>query len=265
MRTRAVTALATCTLALTALAVPAAQAAPGAAPAAPADPKIISVSANGGKDLVLGLGPKSFDVTITASDESGIAQGAALAYWGASLDNPYRQLLPDDFSSGCREIDATTSACTTRNVADPDHYHPRKDVTNELAGPWKLAGQVLGRDGSATLGEQGTLHIKRAAKLTADASPEPVRRGADLTVTGALTRADWDRNRYGGFTSNAVKLQFKKDGATAWTTVRTVRADARGTLRTTVKATTDGTYRYQYGGSRTTGPAASGGDRVDVR
>ncbi|MGX2995392.1 calcium-binding protein [Streptomyces sp. JNUCC 64] len=264
MRTRALTVLATTTLALTALAVPAAQAADSRAADPDAPPRILKVTVNGGKDLVVGLSPKSFDVSVTASHELGITFGGGFAWWGDSVQSPYRNLMPDRLEPRCASTDPTTSACALRNTADPAHPDDRKDLTNEVAGPWKVYAVAQARNGLQA-DQEAAFSIKRAAKLTVNAAPEPVNRGADLTVTGTLTRADWDNDRYAGFTSRAVKLQFKKAGTTAWTTVKTVGADARGKVKTKVKASEDGTYRLAYGGARATGPATSTGDYVDVR
>ncbi|WP_107069520.1 hypothetical protein [Streptomyces durhamensis] len=48
------------------------------------------------------------------------------------------------------------------------------------------------------------MKIKRYAELaTTQATPEPVTKGKTLTVTGTLTRADWNTNTYTGFAAIA--------------------------------------------------------------
>ena len=47
--------------------------------------------------------------------------------------------------------------------------------------------------------------------------------------------------------------------------MKTVTTNSTGNLKTTVKATTDGYWRYSFGGSTTTASATAGGDYVDVR
>ncbi|MFD7548429.1 calcium-binding protein [Streptomyces sp. NPDC059578] len=265
MRSRALLALTTTALALTAVAVPAAHANDGpAAVPAPGEPQLTDVSANGGQELVVGLTRKTFDVTLTATDDSGIAygQGAALWFDAGSL---YRLLMPYGVRPVCTEVNATTSTCVTRNIADPNHPDDRRDLTNELAGRWDVYAAAQGRDGGVTENPQAaTVTFKREAKLSVDASPEPAGPGEVLTVTGSLTRADWDANKFRGFASSAVNLEYRKKGTDVWTTVKTVQADAQGKLTTTVSASEDGYYRYVYGGSRTTGAVISPADFVDV-
>ncbi|MDH6221758.1 hypothetical protein [Streptomyces pseudovenezuelae] len=38
------------------------------------------------------------------------------------------------------------------------------------------------------------------------ASPDPVKKGKTLTVTGTLTRANWNTNTYAGYSGQKVKL-----------------------------------------------------------
>lgn len=115
------------------------------------------------------------------------------------------------------------------------------------------------------MGVPGSTQVKRAARLTANATPEPVKKGATLTVKGALTRADWATGKYAGYKGQPAALQFKAKGATAYKTVKTVTSGTAGALSTTVKASADGTYRYLFAGTSTTGTATATGDYVDVK
>jgi hypothetical protein len=92
-----------------------------------------------------------------------------------------------------------------------------------------------------------------------------VKKGKTLTVKGALTRADWETAKYSGYTGRPVALQFKAKGANAYKTVKTVTSGTAGTLTTTVKASADGSYRYKFAGTSTTGAATATGDYVDVK
>jgi hypothetical protein len=71
-----------------------------------------------------------------------------------------------------------------------------------------------------------------------------VKKNTTITVTGALTRANWETYKYGGYTGQPVRLQFKKKGTGTYTTLKTVTTDGKGNLRTTTKATADGYFRY---------------------
>ncbi|MFD5123113.1 hypothetical protein [Streptomyces sp. NPDC058385] len=84
-------------------------------------------------------------------------------------------------------------------------------------------------------------------------------------MNGSLTRADWVKHTYTGCGSQYVKLQSRKAGSAAYTTVKTVKASATGALIITVTASVGGIWRWAFGGTSTTGTPVSGGDYVDVR
>ncbi|MEU0688614.1 calcium-binding protein [Streptomyces uncialis] len=267
MRTRVLAGLTTGALALTALTGTAAQADDRASASRATPPKITKVTVNGGKDLVVGVSKKTFTIKVTAKDDSGILIAfAALWRGGTSADNPQTILVPDIRMGDCVRNSGTTSTCTLKAVADPKASNRLFDLTNAGAGKWHVAVGAEGIDGSSVEREKyGTHRVKRAAKLTADATPEPVRRGDAVTVSGSLTRADWNTHKYNGVASSAVKLQFKKKGTSTWRTVKTVKADSRGKVRTTTKPTADGDFRLSYPGTSTTAGVTSKADFVDVR
>jgi hypothetical protein len=111
----------------------------------------------------------------------------------------------------------------------------------------------------------GTVRVKRAAKVTVNASPEPVAKGKTLTVAGTITRADWAQHKYTGFGGKSAKLQFRKAGTSTYTTVKIVKANSAGALKTTVTASADGYWRWTFGETDTTGGATAAGDYVDVK
>lgn len=278
MRIRATVAALTGTLALSALVVPAAQAADGpsstprlAAKAEKAvqganegDTKITKVTVNGGKDVVVGTTNKvKFDVAVTATDPAGIAAGSAFLYHGGSVDTADGVLAPDDFDGKCTVVNATTSTCTVTVVADP-----KTDLYNGLAGSgWKVyaAAGANDEDSATTEAYTSDANVQRYARLTTNASPEPIKKGKTLTVTGALTRANWDTSKYAGYTQQPVKLQYKKKGAASYSTLKTVTSDSKGNLKTTVKASADGYFRYVFAGTSTTPAVTSTSDFVDVQ
>ncbi|MFF2229234.1 calcium-binding protein [Streptomyces anulatus] len=292
MRIRATVAAVSGALALSALAVPAVQAdekpeaglsvpsgadvfaAEPGAPAADAraaraveTPVIKKVVVNGGKNIVVGTKSKQkFTIAITASSPSGIED--AFAYlWHGHVDEVDGFLGPTQEFGNCKvSADPTTSTCTVSVTVDPrseDLY------TSGLAGTWNVAAGAL----AATGGQEDFIwsdahakaRVQRFSKLTVNASPEPVKKGKTLTVTGKLTRANWDTKTYKGYTNQPVKLQFKKKGAKSYTTVKTVKTSSTGTLKTTVKASADGCWRYSFAGTSTTPAVSAKGDFVDVK
>ncbi|MER7198284.1 calcium-binding protein [Streptomyces sp. CB01635] len=287
MRIRATVAAATISgaLALTAFAVPAAQAGTGTASdlnkpsaaqrfaaeapakhmsafAAEAEPVVSNVTVNSGQDVVLGTtNLKTFTVSLTASHASGI-QDAYIDLWhGSDVDHVDGYLPPNEDAATCTAASATTSTCKLTITVDP-----RGDLANSLAGSWHVTAGALAGDGSIYWDDYyGKRSVKRYSKLTTNASPEPVKKGKTITVTGSLTRANWDTSKYMGYTKQPVKLQFKKKGASTYSTVKTVTSSSTGGLKTTVTAASDGYWRYNFAGTSTTPAVASTSDFVDVQ
>ncbi|MEV3874152.1 calcium-binding protein [Streptomyces sp. NPDC049906] len=276
MRFRASVAVVSGALALSALSVPAAQAADGGldlpkslssfAGTNSGNGKITGVTVNGGKGVAVGVSKKRITISVTAQRKGGAVGAVALPYRG-SFANPSALLVPNEPSSNPCSYGSTTLTCKYTFDLDPKTTVVNEHLTNQDAGAWKIAAFSFKENGDtvSVVENYRSVKFQRAAKLTANAAPEPVRRGANITVTGDLTRANWDTLKYGGFTSGAVKLQYKKQGTTTWKTLKTVSADSRGKVKTTTKASADGHYRLSYGGSTTTGGATSAADFIDVR
>ncbi|MCL6671202.1 hypothetical protein M8J74_22640, partial [Streptomyces panaciradicis] len=119
--------------------------------------------------------------------------------------------------------------------------------------------------GFASQDNLGTTKLQRYSKLTVNASPEPVTKGKTITVTGKLSRANWEDFAYHGYTNQPVKLQFRKKGSSTYTTLKTITSDSTGNLKTTTKATVDGYFRYSFAGTSTTPAVSAAGDYVDVK
>ncbi|MFF5145092.1 hypothetical protein ACFY6U_36180 [Streptomyces sp. NPDC013157] len=259
----AAVSLATGLSALTASVLPAA--AQAADRAAPSDTVFSHVVVNGGKDIVLGLTTKkTVTITWTATDPDGVAASWAYLWHGPNTDDEDGMLpqYPPTGTCTVSATDPTTSTCAVSIAVDAardlDH--------NGLAGTWKvLAGAKDRTDDWTEIDEAGTARVKRLAKVTVNASPEPVKKGRTVTVTGKLSRANWESGSYTGYQGQSVKLQFRKKGSSTYTTLKTVTSGSAGALRTTTKAKTDGYFRFVFAGTATTGPATAAGDFVDVR
>ncbi|MFI5756482.1 hypothetical protein [Streptomyces sp. NPDC051569] len=221
---------------------------------------IRKVSVNGGKPIVLGTAQnESFTISVTASDDSGIS--GKLPYFKIQ-----REVGANYWSyqgtPKCTASSATTSTCKLTHKLESGWGVPR----NALAGPWKVIFVLQSKDGEIYTNEGNITHpVLRRGKLSADAGPEPVKKGKPLKVTGKLTRANWDKRIYAGYTGQPVKLQFRKAGASTYKTVKTVRTNSTGSLSTTVKASADGYWRWSFAGTSTTSAVNATGDYVDVR
>ncbi|MFD3452434.1 calcium-binding protein [Streptomyces sp. NPDC058691] len=258
MRIRTAAVVLGTAVAFSALAVPAAT----ADTASPAT--IGKVVINGGKPVVLGTTTSTFTASLTASDDSGIdLAGVAFLHRGTS-----DELDSTDADPVCKTVSATTSTCTVTFKVNA-----KSNIGNSAAaGTWSAFGVVIPNDfdadteaGIVTKDNVGTVKVLRAAKLTANATPEPVKKGATITVTGALSRVDWKTAKYAGYGSQKVALQFRKAGTTNYVNVKGITAGSTGSLKTTVKAAQDGYYRFVYAGSATTGAVSATGDYVDVK
>ncbi|MFF4362112.1 hypothetical protein [Streptomyces sp. NPDC001604] len=221
---------------------------------------------NGGKDIVLGTtGTKTVTVTYTATDESGVAVTEAFLWQGtdSSTTDGITGGLGTDDDPNCTET-ATQGTYTCKAVFN---IHPATDMKdNGVAGTWKLflGGWDLYANASYN-DDVATVSIKKASTLTADATPEPVKKGKTITVTGKLARANWSTGTFAGYVSQPAKLQFRKKGSNTYTTLKTVTTNSTGVLKTTTTATVDGYYRYVFAGTATTAASTAPGDFVDVR
>ncbi|MFF5358143.1 calcium-binding protein [Streptomyces scabiei] len=236
-------------LAVSASAVPAARAA--------GDTTITDVVVNGGADLALGpTAPRTFKVSVTARDDSGVDA------MNLHVSLPSYLYLASDRGLTCAAESATTSTCTGSWTIDTRSFYGNGPADD----PWYVTATVDAEDGDRISTDRAaTFTVRRLAGLTVNASPEPVRRNATLTVTGRLTRADWKTHRNTGYSGRSVKLQFRRSGTAAYRTVKTVASGSGGTLRTTVGATADGHWRWTFAGNGTTSTARATGDHVDVR
>ncbi|MEU0189377.1 hypothetical protein ABZ250_05865 [Streptomyces afghaniensis] len=226
--------------------------------------RISNVVVNGGKPVELTDQPlQEFKAKFTATDPAGIANGDMYLYKG-SYDTP-DAVLYGTWPAACTKVNATTSTCEAHLA----YIQPRWALgRNSLAGTWKLAAWAESADGTGhvDLHTAKSAPVLRDATLTANAAPEPVAKGKTLTITGKLSRADWEtRGGYHGYAGQKVKLQFRKKGTSTYTIVKTITTDSSGNLKTTASASTDGYWRYTFAGSSTTAPATASGDYVDVR
>ncbi|MET7681525.1 hypothetical protein [Streptomyces sp. NPDC005423] len=288
MRIRATVAAVSGALVLSAFAVPAAQAADapsGKAPsgkaafsAATADGSATAAAAlnvtfsnvkvNSGKAVVVGASakvsvPVTYTLTHAASLDTSSANFASgpLIYRGTSVNSPTNEIISDDPGT-CTAASTTVLTCKATIYVRPADG----DLLNTDAGAWKAGGLAITSAGATKVqGDLGGVSVQRLSQLTVDAAPEPVKKGKTVTVTGKLSRANWETNKYAGYATQSVKLQFRKKSATTYTTLKTIKTTSTGTLKTTTTATVDGYYRYSFAGTSTTPAVNATGDYVDVQ
>ncbi|MEE1736140.1 hypothetical protein [Streptomyces sp. BE147] len=222
------------------------------------------VAVNGGKPIVIGV-KEEVEVRVA------FRMTTKLRYDPGPTVFPYRGKLGSGdtlhsaiIGSDCKVVDKAKGICDFEEWL---YIDPRNlDFGNEDAGTWKTAARVfLAGDAYDTDDQDLPLQVKRATRVTVNASPEPVAKGKTITVTGRVTRANWDTHKYQGYAGRTVSLQFKAAGASSYTTVKKAKSSSTGALKTTVKATGPGTWRWTYYGNSTSGAKSSTGDHVAVR
>ena len=132
----------------------------------------------------------------------------------------------------------------------PGRYHLTVDV-------WTDKGQHLA-------GPDQYLSVKRNTAMPAfNAGPEPVRRGAPVTVAGRLTRLDPNRG-YVGYAGKRIDIYFKPNGG-AWILKGTTTTTTTGTWARRFPARVDGLWQVRFAGTSWHDAEISRADHVDVR
>ncbi|MFD9938339.1 hypothetical protein ACFWZ6_34990 [Streptomyces massasporeus] len=251
------------------------------APAAQAADTGITVSGiviNNGKPIVVGTTkevepPIRFDIALpsgyTTSNPSRY-DAYPFLYRGSiktAADTGENFIQPGSYT--CYETDSKHAHCEGSLYIDPhpsqEHVDSNSDATTWAVG---VSLKLWKADGGLKTGEletrSATAQLKRAAKATTNASPEPVTKGKPITVTGKVTRANWSTKKYDAYSGRTVSLQFRAKGTDSYKTLKKATTSSTGGLKTTVTASVDGYYRWVYYGNSTTGVATSAADYVDV-
>jgi hypothetical protein len=291
MRIRATVAAVSGALALSALAVPAAQAA-DAAPSFRAEAAKVLAGHTGSTafrtadaDAAADLGVTFSNLKIASAVKVGTTNHVTTTVTYTLTHGANYDVTSDDFDSGpviykgsidspevllggeapasCTVTSTTTAKCSGKI----DIYPAAGDLINSDAGKWSAGAIALqySSDDFSLQGGLGSTLVQRYSKLTVNASPEPVKKGKTVTVTGKLSRANWEDNEYHGYATQSVKLQFRKKSSSTYTTLKTIKTSSTGTLKTTTTATVDGYFRYSFAGTSTTPAVSAAGDYVDVR
>jgi hypothetical protein len=239
-----------------------------------------AVKVNNGKPIVAGTtGVVSVPVTFTVTHSADVNLNAAdtdvdVFIYRGTLADPTNLLLGDDWPS-CVAASATVSHC--KGTVD---IYAAEELSNADATTWKAAGWIAdyndqadvefedidwSKVGYAEQDNLATTRLQRLTKLTVNAAPEPVKKGANLSVTGRLTIANWDTGTYTGYAGVYAQAQIRRAGTTAYSGIKFVKTTSTGGLSTTVKSTVDGYYRYSFAGTNAATASVAAGDYVDVR
>ncbi|MFV5994768.1 calcium-binding protein [Streptomyces sp. NPDC056231] len=227
------------------------------------DPGSFQITGGGGAGnaVVLGVSAqRTITVKLSASDNSGISVADFTLYHGTSLQKADAVLKSSESAPTCTAT-GTSTVCTRHFTISP-----KRDLRNALAGIWKVAVNIRAKDGEIFDGNgYTTFFMQRASRLTTNASPEPVTKGKTLTVTGKLSRANWDSHDYRGYADQRGVLQFRRPGTDYYETLGSTQTNSTGVLTAKVTASRDSYWRYNFTGTMTTPAVMATGDYVDVR
>ncbi|MFF4910107.1 hypothetical protein ACFY2T_35220 [Streptomyces sp. NPDC001260] len=229
------------------------------------DVRVVKTVVNGGGNVIVGTSKTiHYPIDITVKDDSGVkglthvstfnmANGWSFATW--------------DGDSSCTKKSATTSVCRATMTIDPAWIADSDDMdSNKVAGVWQVNATVKAKDGDYWISDHiAEYKVKRAVQLPTVIAPEEVAKGATVTVTGKLSRANWEDLKYHGFTGQQVKLQFRPKGAAHYSTVKTVTTGDAGKLATKVTITSAGSWRWYFPGTTTTSRKVSAGEVLNLK
>ncbi|MEU1465081.1 hypothetical protein ABZ467_31225 [Streptomyces sp. NPDC005727] len=228
------------------------------------DIRVTAAVVNDGKNIIIGTSQRvTYPIAITIRDNSGVKGLSHVSVFNKSNGWGFS----DWTGTKCVKKSHTTSVCTaTMTIAPQWLPDSLPEDVDHAAGLWQVNARVKANDGDYWISDDiAEFKMKRASRLTTDAAPEPVAKGAQLTVSGKLTRANWEHLKYYGFTGQDVKLQFRAAGAAHYRTLKTVRTGDSGKLSAKVTATSAGSWRWHFPGTTTTARVTSAGDAVSLR
>ena len=229
------------------------------------DIRVVKTVVNAGGNVIVGTAKTiTYPIDVTVKDNSGVKGLTHVSTFNKTSAYTFATWNDD---SSCTKKSATTSVCRATMTIDPAWIADSDDIdSNRVAGVWQVNATVKANDGDYWISDDiADYKVKRAARLTTVIAPEKVAKGAAVTVTGKLSRANWEDLKYHGFTGQQVRLQFRKNGAAHYSTVRTVTTGDAGKLSTKVTVTSAGSWRWYFPGTTTTSRKVSAGDALGLK
>jgi len=219
-------------------------------------PAVTKVSGTAAADESTGCGIKSVNPTGVVLGGSEVVQNYSVTTTGTGCTGNVTWVLRWD--NGNVFVDSYMNQAYWW----PDEYR------NGSAKSYGMSVELTNGDGTS-VSKSFNYSFRRRATFgsTFNASPEPLKLGAKLTLKATLKRISWDGNKmpYIAYTKQPVKVQFKPTGNTGYTTIKTVKSGTGGKISTTVTAVQTGTWRLSFAGTSTTGASNSGTDAVTVK
>ncbi|MGI8333722.1 hypothetical protein ACRYCC_27560 [Actinomadura scrupuli] len=135
-------------------------------------------------------------------------------------------------------------------------------------GRWQIQLTAYGPGSTKVTKTVGAYYVRLQTRVRGfNAAPEPVRRGAYLTVSGTLQklRAYGARAVYEAAPGRRVAIYFKPKGATAYKYVTATTSGRSGAFSKRIKASKDGTWQARFTNTSTLASVVSAADYLDVR
>ncbi|MEU2427101.1 hypothetical protein ABZ619_39845 [Streptomyces sp. NPDC007851] len=230
------------------------------------DIRVVKTVVNSGGNVIVGTSKTiQYPIDITIKDNSGVKGLTHVSTYNAS--SAAGSGFVDWTGTSCSKKSATTSVCRATMTITPAWIPGYSDSdSNKAAGVWQVNATVKANDGDYWISDRIALYkVKRAAQLTTVIAPEKATKGTKVTVTGKLSRANWEDLKYHGFTRQPVELQFRKSGAAHYSTVKTVTTDGAGKLSTQVTVSSAGSWRWYFPGTTTTSRKVATGDTLGLK
>ena len=224
----------------------------------------MSIAVHGGADIVLGTTEtKTITVCGHRLARLGIRTPTPTCGTAPTTRTVDGVLVPNEETPPASARAPPPSTCKLTITVDP-----RYDLyKNALAGTWHvtvgaLAGdQTAASPGTTTRPPPASSAVQADRQRRAGAGEE----GQDHHGHRQAVPRQLGDHKYAGYTAQPVKLQFRKKGTSTYTTVKTIKTNSTGALKTTVKASVDGYWRYSFAGTTTTPAVKATGDFVDVK
>lgn len=186
-----------------------------------------------------------------------IASGLLLRYEGNGWRGFATSSIDLEFS-----VDGKTGWKYVTFGSTDETGHLATNVVADRDGYWR-ARFIGGADHLSSVSATDYVDVKYRTSISSfNAAPEPVKKGATLTVSGKLNRYVSVWGPLGGKT---VYIYFRPYGSATWSYMGVAGSDRYGKWSKGFKASRDGTWMAKYKGSDTYLPATSASDYVDVR